>query len=33
VFEKRVLRRIFGCEKEEGTGKGRELHNEDIHNF
>jgi hypothetical protein len=33
MFEKRVLRRIFGPKKEEVTGGWRELHNEELHNL
>jgi hypothetical protein len=32
VFEKRVLRRIFGPKRDEVTG-WRKLHNEELHNF
>jgi hypothetical protein len=31
VFENRVLRRIFGPKKDEGTGKWRKLHNEELY--
>jgi hypothetical protein len=31
VFEKRVLRRIFGSKRDEVTGGWRKLHNEDFH--
>jgi hypothetical protein len=31
VFENRVLRRIFGPNKDELTGRCRKLHNEDLH--
>jgi hypothetical protein len=31
VFEKRVLRRIFGPKRDEVTGGGRKLHNEELH--
>jgi hypothetical protein len=31
VFENRVLRRIFGPEKDEVTGGWRKLHNEELH--
>jgi hypothetical protein len=31
VFEKRVLRRIFGPERDEVTGEWRELHNQKLH--
>jgi len=30
VFEKRVLRRIFGPERDEVTGEWRKLHNEEL---
>jgi len=33
VFEKRVLRRIFGPEGDEVTGEWRELHNEELNNL
>jgi hypothetical protein len=33
VFEKRVLRRIFGPEREEVAGGWRRLHNEELHNL
>jgi hypothetical protein len=33
VFEKRVLRRIFGPKRDEVTGGWRKLHNEDLHNL
>jgi hypothetical protein len=33
VFEKRVLRRIFGPKRDEVTGDWRKLHNEDLHNL
>jgi hypothetical protein len=33
VFEKRVLRRIFGPKKDEVTGGWRKLHNEELHNL
>jgi hypothetical protein len=32
VFEKRVLRRIFGPKKDEVTGGWRKLHNKELHN-
>jgi hypothetical protein len=32
VFEKRVLRRIFGPKRDEVTGDWRTLHNEELHN-
>jgi hypothetical protein len=33
VFENRVLRRIFGSNKDEVTGEWRKLHNEELHNL
>jgi hypothetical protein len=30
VFENRVLRRIFGPKRDEVTGEGRKLHNEEV---
>jgi hypothetical protein len=33
VFEKRVLRRIFGTKREGVTGGWRKLHNEELHNL
>jgi hypothetical protein len=33
VFEKRVLRRIFGPEIDEVTEGWRKLHNEELHNL
>jgi hypothetical protein len=33
VFEKRVLRKIFGPKRDEVTGEWRKLHNEELHNF
>jgi hypothetical protein len=33
VFEKRVLRRIFGPKKDEVTGEWRKLHNEELHDL
>jgi hypothetical protein len=33
VFENRVLRRIFGPKRDEVTGDGRKLHNEELHNL
>jgi len=30
VFENRVLRRIFGFKRDEGTGERRRLHNEEL---
>jgi hypothetical protein len=31
VFEKRVLRRIFGSERDEVTGEWRRAHNEELY--
>jgi hypothetical protein len=33
VFENRVLRRIFGPNRDEVTGQWRKLHNEELHNL
>jgi hypothetical protein len=33
VLENRVLRRIFGPKRDEGTGSWRKLHNEELHNL
>jgi hypothetical protein len=33
VFEKRVLRRIFGPKRDEVMGYWRRLHNEELHNL
>jgi hypothetical protein len=33
VFEKRVLRRMFGPNKDGVTGGWRKLHNEELHNL
>jgi hypothetical protein len=33
VFERRVLRRIFGSRRDEVTGDWRKLHNEELHNL
>jgi hypothetical protein len=33
VFEKRVLRRMFGLRRYEVTGGWRKLHNEELHNL
>jgi hypothetical protein len=33
VFQNRVLRRIFGLNKNETTGSWRKLHNEELHNI
>jgi hypothetical protein len=33
VFENRVLRRIFGPQRDEVTGEWRKLHNEELHNL
>ena len=30
MFENRVLRRVFGCERDEVTGEWRKLHNEEL---
>jgi len=30
VFEKRVLRRVFGLKRDEVTGEWRKLHNEEL---
>jgi hypothetical protein len=30
LFENRVLRRIFGPKRDEVTGEGRKLHNEEL---
>jgi len=30
VFHNRVLRRIFGSQRDEGTGEWRKLHNEEL---
>jgi hypothetical protein len=32
-FENRVLRRIFGPKRDEGTGEWRKSHSGDLHNF
>jgi uncharacterized protein (UPF0335 family) len=32
-FENRVLRRIFGLKRDEVTGEGRKLHNEELHDL
>jgi hypothetical protein len=32
VFDKWVLRRIFGAKRDEMTGGWRRLHNEELHN-
>jgi hypothetical protein len=32
VFENRVLRRIFGLERDEATGGWRKLHNKELYN-
>jgi hypothetical protein len=32
VFQNRVLRRIVGPKRDEATGEGRKLHNEELHN-
>jgi hypothetical protein len=33
VFEKRVLRRIFGSKRDEVTGEWKKLHNEELHHL
>jgi hypothetical protein len=33
VFENRMLRRIFGPERDEVTGEWRKLHNEELHDL
>jgi hypothetical protein len=33
VFEKRLLRRLFGPKRDEVTGDWRKLRNEQLHNF
>jgi hypothetical protein len=33
VFENRVLRRIFGPNRDEVMGEWRKLHNEELHNL
>jgi hypothetical protein len=33
VFENRVLRRIFGLQRDEVTGEWRKLHNEELHDL
>jgi hypothetical protein len=33
VFENRVLRRMFGPKRDEVTGDGRKLLNEELHNL
>jgi hypothetical protein len=33
VFEKRVLRRVFGPRKDEITGEWRKLHNEELNDL
>jgi hypothetical protein len=33
VFEKHVVRRIFGQKRDEVTGDWRKLHNEELHNL
>jgi len=32
-FENRVLRKIFGCQRQEGTGSWRKWQNEELHDF
>jgi hypothetical protein len=33
VFENKVLRRIYGPKRDEGTGGWRKLHNEELHDL
>jgi hypothetical protein len=33
MFEKRILRRVFGSNREGVTGDWRKIHNEELHNF
>jgi hypothetical protein len=33
VFEKRLLRRLFGPKRDEATGEWRKLHNEELHDL
>ena len=33
VFENRVLSRIFGSKRDEGTGEWRKIHNEELNNL
>ena len=33
VFENRVLRKVFGPKRDEVTGEGRKLHNEDLNDL
>jgi hypothetical protein len=33
VFENRVLRKIFGSKRDEGTGEWRRLHNEELYDL
>jgi hypothetical protein len=33
MFENKVVRRIPGSEKQEGTGESRRLHNQELHNL
>jgi hypothetical protein len=33
VFESRVLRKIFGCKRDEVTGEWRRLHNEELNDL
>ena len=33
MFEKRVLRRILGPERDEGLGEWRQLHNEELNDL
>jgi hypothetical protein len=33
VFENRVLRRVFGPKRDEGTGECRKVHNEELNDL
>jgi hypothetical protein len=33
VFENRVMRRLFGCKRDEGTGECRKLRSEELHDL
>ena len=33
MFENRVLRRVFGPKRDEVTGEGRKLHNEELNDL
>jgi hypothetical protein len=33
VFEKRVLRRVFGAKRDEGTWEWRQLHKEELNDL